>query len=295
MSYLPQLQTFLEVYRLGSITAAAVSLNMTQPGASAHIQILENKLGKSLFIRRARGVDPTVFADELAIKIGSPMAQVEDYIDGLSVNSDAIKGDIFVGGPLSYISAQLLEKFASLNQHQIQTHFSFGGKDHIYQLLDNQEIDFAITASKIQHAQLTFQTLEHEKLILVAGAEFMAQHQINNITINNLLTKPMIAYDNELPLIRDYFKLTSEQIAAIKPIIAVPDLRSMLDLVSKNYGYTVLPEYLCTDALKNKEIIELTQFGQPVLQAIYLVTHNLARASQRVKFVKKFILNSFVA
>ena len=43
MSYLSQLQTFLEVYRLGSITAAATALNMTQPGATQHIKSLENK------------------------------------------------------------------------------------------------------------------------------------------------------------------------------------------------------------------------------------------------------------
>jgi DNA-binding transcriptional LysR family regulator len=294
MSYLPQLQTFLEVYRLGSISAGATSLNITQPGASAHIQILENKFGKSLFIRQARGVVPTVFADDLALKIAAPLNQIEDYVDSLSLNSDALKGDVYIGGPVAYISEQLLEKLAGLNSHQIQMHFSFGGKESIYALLENQEIDLAITASKIEQANLTFEVLEQEKLILVAGVDFIKKHQLNKITMDILLTKPIIAYDNELPLIRDFFHLSGAQIKAIKPMIAVPDLRSILDLVSKDYGFSILPDYLCREALSNKKIIALTQFGAPFLQALYLVTNNKVRLSQRVKFVKKYILDSFI-
>ncbi|HHN8334910.1 TPA: helix-turn-helix domain-containing protein [Klebsiella quasipneumoniae] len=41
MSHLTHLRTFLEVYRVRSISQAAVNLGITQPTASLHIQAIE--------------------------------------------------------------------------------------------------------------------------------------------------------------------------------------------------------------------------------------------------------------
>ena len=55
--YLPSislLRAFEAVCRLGSTTAAAAELNMTQGAVSRHIQTLEAQLGTSLFLRERR-------------------------------------------------------------------------------------------------------------------------------------------------------------------------------------------------------------------------------------------------
>jgi DNA-binding transcriptional LysR family regulator len=291
MSYLPQLQTFLEVYRLGSITAAATALDMTQPGASQHIQILENKFGKSLFTRQARGVVATVFADDLAKKIATQFAQIEDTIDDLSFNEAALKGDVYIGGPVSYITAKLLDQLASLNQYQINCHFSFGGKGRIYALLNNHEIDLAITASKIESSQLSFEELGHENLILVAGKVFAQTHQLSKLKSSQILQKPIIAYDSELPLIRDFFGLTLQQALQIKPVFMVPDLRSVVDLVINNVGVSVLPEYLCETAIAQDKMVQIKLENRQLTNTIYMVSPMQIRQNQRVKFVKNFILN----
>ena len=56
MSHLTHLRTFLEVYRVRSISQAAVNLGITQPTASLHIQAIEMFVGKPLFIRQPRGL-----------------------------------------------------------------------------------------------------------------------------------------------------------------------------------------------------------------------------------------------
>jgi DNA-binding transcriptional LysR family regulator len=291
MSYLPQLQTFLEVYRVGSITAAATALDMTQPGASQHIQILENKFGKSLFTRQARGVVPTVFADDLAKKISMQFAQIEDTIDGLSFNEAELKGDVYIGGPVSYITAKLLEPLASLSLYQINCHFSFGGKERIYELLNNHEIDLAITASKIENAQLNFVELGHENLILVAGKDFAQTHQLATLKATHILQKSIVAYDSELPLIRDFFGLTLQQALLIKPVFMVPDLRGVVDLVINNVGLSVLPEYLCETAITEDKMVQIQLSNISLTNTIYMVSQQKIRQNQRVKFVKNFIQN----
>ena len=296
MSHLPQLKTFLEVYRLGSITAAATALDMTQPGASQHIQILENLFGKSLFTRQARGVAPTVFADDLAKKINLQFTQIENVIDDLSFNAEALKGDVYIGGPVSYITAKLMNQLTNLSQHGINIHFSFGGKERIYSLLDNHEIDLAITASKMENADLQFEVIDQENLILVAGIDFALRHHLSALTVSQLLQLPMLAYDSDLPLIRDFLNITMQQALQIKPAFILPDLRGLVDLVKNNVGFTVLPEYLCENLLAEHKMVKILVKTSELdtinlSNTIYLVSPQKLRQNQRVKFVKKYIHN----
>lgn len=67
------LRTFLAVYRTGSFTAAARLLGLSQPTVTTQIRALERQLGRELFERRARGVTPAAYADELAARIVQPL------------------------------------------------------------------------------------------------------------------------------------------------------------------------------------------------------------------------------
>jgi hypothetical protein len=70
---LVRLRSFVEVYRLRSLSSAARSLNLTQSNVSQHIAGLEVALGRPLFQREARGVTPTHAADELAADVGGTL------------------------------------------------------------------------------------------------------------------------------------------------------------------------------------------------------------------------------
>src|SRR6266705_2882051 len=52
----PQLEAFVEVARLGSVTKAAHALFITQPALTARLNALEQAVGASLLVRRRGGV-----------------------------------------------------------------------------------------------------------------------------------------------------------------------------------------------------------------------------------------------
>lgn len=60
-----QLQVFLEVAEMGSFSAAAVRLHLTQPGVSQQIRALETHLNAKLFVRRGHGVELTTAGVDL--------------------------------------------------------------------------------------------------------------------------------------------------------------------------------------------------------------------------------------
>ncbi len=79
-----QLEVFLAVVRLGTVSMAAESLGITQSGASRMISDLEGNVGFPLFHRAGRGL-------EITQQGRSFHQQVERYFDGMDALNDAVR------------------------------------------------------------------------------------------------------------------------------------------------------------------------------------------------------------
>ena len=75
-----QLRSFVEVYRQHPVSKAARALGLTQPAVSGHIASLETQIERKLFIRHARGVKPTLIADELAARATEALDKAESAL-----------------------------------------------------------------------------------------------------------------------------------------------------------------------------------------------------------------------
>lgn len=60
-----QLIYFIEICRVGSMSKASASLNISPQGISSSIRRLEDELGAELFYRSARGLSPTLLGNEV--------------------------------------------------------------------------------------------------------------------------------------------------------------------------------------------------------------------------------------
>ena len=60
-----QVEIFYEVYRHASMTAAAESLNISQPSISKTLRVIEKNLNFKLFLRQGKKLVPTHEADDL--------------------------------------------------------------------------------------------------------------------------------------------------------------------------------------------------------------------------------------
>src|SRR3974390_2644172 len=73
------LVTFQAVYRERRVSAAAASLGLSQPAVSNALKRLRELLGQDLFVRSARGMIPTPYAEQLA----EPMAHDRGAVHNL--------------------------------------------------------------------------------------------------------------------------------------------------------------------------------------------------------------------
>lgn len=92
-----QLRYFVEVARSGSISRAAIRLQVAQSAISRHVARLEQEIGAPLFLRSGRGVRPTEAGIYLLGRAERLVADLEETKRGLAARRVAPGGLVAIG------------------------------------------------------------------------------------------------------------------------------------------------------------------------------------------------------
>jgi DNA-binding transcriptional LysR family regulator len=249
MTNLDQLRTFLSAYRLGSLSKAADALGITQPAASGHIKALEAALEKPLFVRAARGVEPTAAAHALANEIAAPLDAISAALETVKARSPHLSGAVDITGPPEFLTEALAPKLAALTELGLTLRLHPGDRARIYQLLRDGVAELAITASTPNDRSLGYAEVARERFVLVAAPSFARKIAGRTMNAALLSALPAIAYDQDLPLIREFARHVFRKEVSPQRIATAPDLRLARAFVQAGIGWSVLPDYLCTDGL----------------------------------------------
>ncbi|MEO1622425.1 MAG: LysR family transcriptional regulator [Cyanobacteria bacterium J06632_3] len=290
MSYFSQLRTFIAAYRLGSLSKAAEQLEITQPAASQQIRMLEAQIEKTLFVRHARGIMPTEIAHDLARSIGSHIDGIEVGFNAVQARADSISGTLHIAGPGEYLSTKIIPILTGLTSRNIRVRLHTGGKKRLYSLLDEGAIDLAITASQPSSRSLDYQLLDSETMVLVAAPDWSKQRLMKPFDVERLIAQPLIAYDEDLPLIRQYFEQVFDTILTVQAAVTVADLRAVCSLVLTQQGYSVLPLYLCEKYIQQGLLRLLYTPEHPPTNSLYLVWNRGNLRHPRVAFAREYFL-----
>jgi DNA-binding transcriptional LysR family regulator len=96
---LRQLRNMLAVMDKGTIGKAAESLNISQPALTKSIRRLEEQLGVELFVREARGMRPTIYADSLKAYAQSACTGMTQATSTIKALRNGLEGTISIGAP----------------------------------------------------------------------------------------------------------------------------------------------------------------------------------------------------
>lgn len=291
MRHLIQLRTFVEAYRHRSLTRAAERLSITQPAASGHIKGIEALLGRSLFRREARGMAPTAVADELAALIGPELDALEAKLASLQLRSTNLAGSIHLVAPAEYLGAMIAPRLAPLWAEGIRVHARSGNRDFIYAALSAGQADLAITASRpprpFAHVELA-----RERWQLVLSPSHAKALRGKRLTPRLLAPLPLIAYDMDLPLVRELLKQVFNAAARFEPAATLPDLRSIAAMLMAGPGWSVLPDYLCRQAIAERRLLAPELPRACPANTLHLAWNPGALRHPRTLRVRDFLLDS---
>ncbi|MFT0596302.1 LysR family transcriptional regulator [Klebsiella michiganensis] len=290
MSYLIQLRSFVDVYRAGSISKAAARLGVSQPAVSSHIHSLESFTGNTLFKRSSHGVVPTAEGDELARLIAHDLDAIESKLATLRGYAKRASGTISIIGPAELLWAKLSSVIQPILSDNVRFQVLTGNRKKIYASLSEGTSQIGFTTSRPDQQRFGYEEIGQEKLIVVASASIASDISQSDNVIEALCRLPLITYDEQLPLIREVFQEMPQFLAAIRPSLTVPDLRILERMIRHDVGWTVMPEYLCSQSIDEGQISEVDVFEKLPVNSIYLVWNESALRNPLVMHVKNKIV-----
>lgn len=275
-------RSFVAIYRSGTVSGAAQVLHLTQPAVSQHLAALESALGQQLFQRLPRKMLPTAEGQSLYTQVIAAIEQLEAIADrSLPVNTPQT---LRLGTPPEFFADRLLPQLSRSTQYRIK----FGlAPDLIEQLLSGK-LDAVIATQKIAKFELEYQLIAEENFWLVAPPNALMPID-PKVATGDLATleqwlkkQPLIAYSEELPIIRRFWRLVFGRRLDIVPTLVLPDLRMIRDSIVAGLGFSVLPDYLCKDLVEAQKLTLLLQPSAPITNQIWLTYRKSTRQSRQI-------------
>ncbi|MFJ4467780.1 LysR family transcriptional regulator [Streptomyces sp. NPDC089424] len=287
------LRTFLAVYRARSLTTAARELGISQPTVSAQLQALEAELGRQLFERLPRGVAPTTVADALAGEVAAPLDALATVASRGRPGVPALPEPVHLAGPADMLSQLALPALAPLVADGVRLRVTTGLADDLLAGLQAGRFDLVLSAVRPRGRAMSAVPLMDEEFVLVAAPAWA--RRIGPLTCDDpepLRDVPLVAFAEDLPILRRYWRHVFRSRLSARPAVVVPDLRGVRSCVAAGSGVTVLPRYLCEDDLAAGRLVLLLSPEDAPINTGFLVQRAGALPRPHVTAVRERLLSA---
>jgi len=257
MSKPEQLRTFIAVYRARSVTDGARERGLSQPAVSQQIAGLERAVGSPLFVRTPRGVDPTGRAVALYAQAASALDQLEAVLAGLEADEPpTTSAPLRLGSTAEFFSSLVLPRLA---QSDLSIVASFGDDAELLDQLERGELDLAVLSTAPGRRSLESVAIGPKRFALVASPDLAPATPFDSLAELGdwLVGQSWAAYSLELPITRRFWQTHLGRPFSARLRLVAPDLRAVTGAVERGIGCSILPRFVCAEALDNHRIVEV--------------------------------------
>jgi DNA-binding transcriptional LysR family regulator len=248
-------RSFVAIYQAGTISAAAEQRGMTQPALSQHLMALEQALEVTLFERRPRQMVPTADGHALYARVIGPVEQLQSASLRAGGRRARQTLSMRLGIPREFFQVVLMQRLKGTLNGADRLHLVPGETPGLLKRLQAHEVDAVIATQQVPQRGLTYDLLMEEQFWLVGPPDW-GQPMESDLE-KWLLELPWLAYAPNLPIIRRYWQAVFGTRPTITPRLIVPDLQMLLRAVEMGLGVSVLPDYLCREAVERGRILKL--------------------------------------
>jgi DNA-binding transcriptional LysR family regulator len=167
-----QLRAFLAIAELGTFTAAAQRVHVTQAAISMQIRQLENELGSKLFVRAPRRVMLTEAGEHLLQRARQILRDHDAALDEIAELAGAERGRLRVGSASAMVTTdvlpELLKELRKQHAHAEVTVAS-GTSEALVQQILSGELDLAFVSLPVEARGINTERLSQDQLVAIAS------------------------------------------------------------------------------------------------------------------------------
>ena len=263
------LVAFEAAARLGSMSAAADELDLTQSAISQRVLKLEAHVGQRLFIRQGHGVRLTGAGELL-------METATDTLQRLRAGFDRIepyrnKDSLLLACPLDFAHGWLMPRLEALR-------VAHGGMEvwlmsgHDITAIDRIDVDLIVSRKPLHGADIECVPLLEDRAIAVCSAALA--ERLRAVAFPKLLDKAPLLLHESAPewggLVPPAPPKSRRRRAA-----TIQDERLLLDAAERGAGIAYLSQVLAADALATGRCVHLAQVPATARAPLWLMRSRL--------------------
>jgi DNA-binding transcriptional LysR family regulator len=167
-----QLRTLLEVIELGSFSAAARKLNLTQPAISLQIRELENRCGVRLVKRAGKVILPTAAGRDLIVHAERITTEADRALAAMRSHRSGHLGSLHVGTGPTVLAFLLHPVLHGLREHypNLGLVVTTGTTGDIVEKLLSNAIDLGFTALPVENSDLVVTPVRTDEIVAILPA-----------------------------------------------------------------------------------------------------------------------------
>ena len=266
--HLDELESFIQVARLGSFSAAAQQLHISQPAMSKRIQSLEHHLGVTLFDRLGKRVKLTPAGELLVVNATAMLDLSKDMERDVGNLAQTVSGRLSMATSHHiglHRLAPVLQRFTQ-DYPEVELDIQFEDSEVAHNLVRAGDIELAVVtlnpASEIEQPDLKTETVWDDPLC------FVNAKPLPEVTsLNQLATLPCILPGPNTFTGRIVIERFASQGLVLNPALSTNYLETISMLVSVGVGWSVLPQTMTS------ELHQLKPNCAPINRTLGWVTH----------------------
>ncbi len=167
-----QLRAFIAIAELGTFTAAALRVHVTQAAISMQIRQLENELGAKLFVRAPRHVMLTEAGEQLLHRARQILRDHDAALDEIAELAGAERGRLRIGSASAMVTTDVLPKLLKevRKQHaRAEITVASGTSEALVQQILAGELDIAFVSLPVEARGIQTERLVQDQLVAIAS------------------------------------------------------------------------------------------------------------------------------
>jgi len=267
------IKVFVRASQLGSFTAAADELNLTQSAVSKKISWLEANIGFSLFHRNSRKIQLTAqggeylnFSERLIDEMSYTESRLKDELNEVS-------GELKLSVPSAMATKLLSKPISEFMAKHPNVLVNVSVNDRLVDLIAS-DTDIAIRASTLKDSGYKARKLFDNTAVYFASKDYFDTRAIPEIA-SDLVDHQCLTYSLMTPSnvwrVQTSKDDPSVEKVTVKEVFKSDSPDMLLKMARAGHGITVLPDWMASAYFDDKSLVQIFTQHQPMSLPMYAV------------------------
>jgi DNA-binding transcriptional LysR family regulator len=272
---LPHLETFAKAAEVGSFTAAARALGLTQAAVSQRVQALEQRLGVSLFDRQGGRVFLTEAGHRLHGYAQRVLALHREAIAELTGRQPPLTGDLSLAAssvPGDFLLPDLLARFRERHPH-VQVRAAVTDSREVLHQVEQGQAHLGLVGGKAESPHLEYRCFACDRLVLIVPAGHPWGRR-KRVPLDQLCEQPLIVREGgsgsrwclEQALARAGKSLQDLHVA-----LELGSNEAIKEAVLRGLGLAVLSDHAVRQEVEGGKLHAVQVTGLPLVRQMFVV------------------------